>query len=163
MYICYHRTVSLKVILHAVWARSVCDAHVFGPLKYWIAVSDRIPYHGCSTAFLCVLLWSDVFCFRRFMKHAGCWTVATKIYTNPEAIIRTPGACFWFLDAFKLIAAPAMVGAATPKFHQIYDAGAIKKTHSGSSLLKHMERYLLKIRAHPDTKQVLTFRWLPHT
>jgi hypothetical protein len=54
--------------------------------------------------------------------------VATKICTNPEAIIRTPGACFWFLDAFKLIAAAAVIGAATPKFPQIYDAGAIKRT-----------------------------------
>jgi hypothetical protein len=63
--LCYHRTVSLEVFMHAIWARSVCDAHVLGPLKYWIAVSNPIR----STE---ALAWSDVFSFRRFMKHAGC-------------------------------------------------------------------------------------------
>jgi hypothetical protein len=44
---------------------------------------------------------------------------------------RTAGARFWFHDAFKCIAAVATVGAvgaATPVFHQIYDARAIERT-----------------------------------
>jgi F0F1-type ATP synthase assembly protein I len=39
---------------------------------------------------------------------------------------RTPGACFWFPDAFKLIATTVLLGAVTSKLHQLYDAAVIK-------------------------------------